>query len=141
MSIRVTAKRVSNADKVLSQRQRLLQQAIAVGGQMVMNEAKSSIQEHRSSGRTYEKYNPRRTHTSSAAGSPPNSDTGYLANNIFLVIDGDGLGADVESRAEYSEWLEFGTSKMEPRPFLQPALEVNRPKIRQLISRAIKGGL
>lgn len=141
MSIRVTAKRVSNADKVLSQRQRLLQQAIAVGGQMVMNEAKSSIQEHRSSGRTYEKHNPRRTHTSSSAGSPPNSDTGYLANNIFLVIDGNGLGADVESRAEYSEWLEFGTSKMEPRPFLQPALEVSRPKIRQLIRRAIKGGL
>jgi HK97 gp10 family phage protein len=55
-----------------------------------------------------------------------------LVNNIHVIIDPDGLGADVESRADYSEALEFGTSTMSARPFLQPALEENRSKIRAM---------
>ena len=35
----------------------------------------------------------------------------------------------VESNALYSSFLEFGTSKMLPRPFLFPATERSRPKI------------
>ena len=103
---------------------------VAKGAQDVMNEAKESIQQHRSSGVEYTKYNPRRTHTASTPGNPPNSDTGYLANNIAMVIDVDGLGASVISRAEYSAPLEFGTSKMEARPFLHPALEAHKKGIR-----------
>ena len=94
-----------------------------------MNEAKQSIHQHSSSGRTYGK------HTASSAGNPPNTDTGYLANNIYLVIETDGLAADVESRADYSEHLEFGTSKMRARPFLQPALEAKRQKIKSMFKR------
>ena len=39
----------------------------------------------------------------------------------------------VESRAPYSKFLEFGTSKMLPRPFLFPATEKSRPKIQQAV--------
>ena len=46
----------------------------------------------------------------------------------------DRLGASVESNADYSAALEFGTSKMSARPFMQPALEENRPKIRRKLS-------
>ncbi len=141
MTIRVKGKRISKSKAVLGKYDKQLKQIIAVGGQMVMNEAKQSIHSHGSSGRTYEKYNPRRTHTASSAGNPPNTDTGYLANNIYLEIDTDGLGADVESRAEYSEFLEFGTSKMLPRPFLQPALEANRRKIIQMFARLKSRGV
>jgi HK97 gp10 family phage protein len=141
MTIRVKGKRISKSREVLGKYDKQLKQIIAVGGQMVMNEAKQSIHSHGSSGRTYEKYNPRRTHTASSAGNPPNTDTGYLANNIYLEIDTDGLGADVESRAEYSEFLEFGTSKMLPRPFLQPALEANRRKIIQMFARLKSRGV
>lgn len=141
MTIRVKGKRISKSKAVLGKYDKQLKQIIAVGGQMVMNEAKQSIHSHGSSGRTYEKYNPRRTHTASSAGNPPNTDTGYLANNIYLEIDTDGLGADVESRAEYSEFLEFGTSKMLPRPFLQPALEANRRKIVQMFARLKSRGV
>jgi HK97 gp10 family phage protein len=95
-----------------------------------MNTAKQSIQQSSSSGVTYEKYNPRRTHTASSAGNPPNTDTGFLVSNIHAVIDPDRLGGSVESRADYSGFLEFGTSKMKARPYLQPALEENKPKIR-----------
>ena len=58
--------------------------------------------------------------------------------NIRLTLDADNLGASVESGANYSEALEFGTSKMAARPFLQPALEANRPKIRALQKKLFK---
>lgn len=107
-------------------------------GNLVRNTAVTSIQQGAKSGVVYEKYNPRRTHRASAAGQPPATDTGFLANNIALKIDSDGLGASVESRADYSAFLEFGTSKMAARPFMQPALESNKTKIRTLEKRMIK---
>jgi len=107
-----------------------VERVIASGVQDTMNTAKQSIQQSSSSGVTYEKYNPRRTHTASSAGNPPNTDTGFLVSNIHAVIDPDRLGGSVESRADYSGFLEFGTSKMKARPYLQPALEENKPKIR-----------
>ena len=45
------------------------------------------------------------------------------------------MGADVESRADYSVYLEFGTKDMQPRPFMQPALESQRAKIKALFKR------
>ena len=100
-----------------------------------MNTAKTSIQQHQSKGRTYGK------HTASVAGNPPNSDTGFLASNIFMVLDTDKLGGAVESRADYSGFLEFGTSKMGARPYLQPALDENRPKIRRKFARLRSRGV
>jgi len=141
MSIRTKVIRKGKASQVSKAYERKVQQIIAASAQMVRNTAVTSIQEHGSSGITYEKYNPRRTHTASSDGNPPNTDTGYLANNIFEVIDGDKMGASVESRAEYSEFLEFGTSKMDARPFMQPALEENRPKIRRMFKRLKGSGL
>jgi HK97 gp10 family phage protein len=113
-------------------------QLVGRAGNLVRNTAVQSIQQGAKSGVVYEKYNPRRTHRASAAGQPPATDTGFLVNNIFLKIDSDGLGASVESRADYSAFLEFGTSKMAARPFMQPALESNKSKIRTLEKRMIK---
>lgn len=135
MSVRVKVTRVNKSSQILKKYERTVKNIVAAGAQDVRNTAVQSIQAHGSSGVTYTKYNPKRTHTASAPGSSPNSDTGYLANNIHFVIDSDGLGASVESRAEYSEYLEFGTSKMRARPFMQPALEENRPKIRARFAR------
>ena len=135
MSVTTRVIRKSRSKEVEKQYLNQIQRIIAKGAQDTMNTAKTSIQSHSSSGKTYEKYNPRRTHTASAAGNPPNTDTGFLASNITIVFDIDRLGASVESQAEYSEFLEFGTSKMQARPFLQPALEENRPKIRSLFAR------
>tara|TARA_Y100001972_G_C7518950_1_gene261859 strand:- start:236 stop:664 length:429 start_codon:yes stop_codon:yes gene_type:complete len=123
------SKHRSVSDSILRQ----LRNAIADGGNLVRNTAVESIQSHGSSGRVYEKYNPRRTHTASTEGNPPNTDTGFLVNNIHLVFDADRLGCSIESRAAYSEALEFGTSKMGARPFLQPALEQNKGKIKRKV--------
>lgn len=135
MTIRAHTKRINKSRVVMAQYKKQVEQIITLGANNVRNTAVKSINDHGSSGRTYEKYNPRRTHTASAAGQPPNTDTGYLAGNIYAVIDSDKMGADIESRADYSEALEFGTRNMFARPFMQPALEENRPKIRSLFAR------
>lgn len=141
MKTSVTVTRQSKAKGVTAKYNAKLKQIIGAGGQMVMNEAKQSIQQNSGGGKTYQKYKPRRTHTASAEGQPPNTDTGFLVSNIFLQIDPDGLGADVESRADYSGYLEFGTSKMEARPYLQPALEANRRNIIRLFARLKSSGV
>ena len=115
-----------------------IRRAVALGAVNVQREAVKSIQEGGKSGVVYQKYNPRRVHQASAAGEPPASDTGLLASNISLDIDPDGLGASVDSRADYSSFLEFGTSKMAARPFMQPALEVNRKKIKANMAEELK---
>jgi HK97 gp10 family phage protein len=101
------------------------------GGQLIRGEAIRSIQTGPKSGRTYEKYNPRRTHKASALGQAPASDTGNLVSQIMSVAD--GKNTLVESRAEYSKFLEFGTSKILPRPFLFPASEKSTKKIVQVL--------
>ena len=82
-------------------------------------------------GTTYTRGNIR--HTASAAGEYPANDTGYLASNIHAVPSKTGLSGAVESRAEYSIHLEFGTSKMAARPFMQPSADAVRPKLRRRI--------
>ena len=115
-----------------------LKRLVGTAANMVRNTAVESIQRGAKSGVVYEKYNPRRTHRASAAGEPPATDTGYLVSNIFTNIDTDGLGASVESRAGYSSFLEFGTKNMQARPFLFPAMEENKPKIRRLEQQMVK---
>lgn len=141
MTIRTHTKRINKSRKVLDKYESQVERIIHKGANDVRNTAVKSIQQHGSSGITYEKYNPRRTHTASTAGNPPNSDTGYLANNIFVEIDNDKMGASVESRAEYSDYLEFGTSKMRARPFMQPALEENRRSIIRMYARLKSRGV
>ena len=85
-------------------------------------------------GKTYQKYNPRRIHTASAKGEPPASDTGFLVSNITSSVrkQGTSVVGQIVASAPYAPWLEFGTSTIEKRPFMQPALERNRPKIKRI---------
>ena len=134
-SIKTRVTRAPKYAKVEAKYASVVKNIIASGVQDTMNTAKPSIQQHQSKGRTYGK------HTASVAGNPPNSDTGFLASNIFMVLDADKFGGAVESRADYSGFLEFGTSKMGARPYLQPALEENRPKIRRMFARLRSRGV
>mgnify|MGYP001311453115 CR=1 FL=1 len=135
---RVTAKIIRKGKRKDVDYEPQVRQLIGRAGNLVRNTAVSSINQGAKSGVLYEKYNPRRTHKASAAGEPPATDTGFLVSNIFVSVDADGLGASVESRADYSSFLEFGTSKMAARPFMQPALEENKPKIKRLARQMVK---
>lgn len=56
--------------------------------------------------------------------------TGTLKRSITHKVE--KRSAAIGSNVEYAPFLELGTSKMSPRPFLRPALEANRNKIEQL---------
>tara|TARA_R110000744_G_scaffold97993_2_gene189289 strand:+ start:2315 stop:2758 length:444 start_codon:yes stop_codon:yes gene_type:complete len=107
----------------------------------IRNIAVSSILQNSRSGGQTTRYNPKRTINVSKAGDPPASDSGYLASQIVVKIDGNQLGADIISNADYSEALEYGTIKMGARPFMQPAAEESRKKYEQQLTKAIKSGL
>lgn len=84
----------------------------------------SGIQRGGGGGRTYEKYNPRRTHTASAAGAYPATDTGRLASSVRVVMPtAASMSGEVGTAVNYGAWLEFGTSRMAARPWLLPSFE------------------
>ena len=127
----------ANLNKISTAAKQLISHAVFKGVADVEKEAKMSIQRGGKSGIVYQRYSPKRTHRSSAPGEPPASDTGYLVNNIKRKMDMDKLGGEVRSRANYSKYLEYGTSKMMPRPYMFPALEKHRGKIKTRINRAV----
>jgi len=63
-------------------------------------------------------------HVPSAAGDPPRVDTGVLRSSItheLKIIDREPI-ARIGTNVTYGRDLELGTSQVEPRPWLRPAL-------------------
>jgi HK97 gp10 family phage protein len=54
-------------------------------------------------------------------------DTGYMRSSIGVDMIGDGrsgsIGADIGPTADYSEYVELGTSRMAPQAFMGPAFD------------------
>ncbi|MEV6036031.1 HK97-gp10 family putative phage morphogenesis protein [Nonomuraea sp. NPDC052116] len=50
-------------------------------------------------------------------------DTGNLKNSIGVDFDSDGYGFEAGATANYGGFIEWGTSKMAPQPYLGPAFE------------------
>ena len=62
-------------------------------------------------------------------------DTGNLRNSITTDARPGDLRAVVEATASYSAYIEWGTSKMQPQPFMQPAQERNTPGFFEAVSQ------
>lgn len=106
---------------------RLVGQALFAAGEMIQTEAQLSITRGAISGRG---------HVPSRPGEPPNQDTGVLASNIETTQPAP-LRVRVSSNAPYSAPLEFGTSKMAPRPFMRPARDKMRHEAQRLVQQAM----
>ncbi len=102
-----------------------VEQHINGTAQAVRTNAVRSIQRGPATGETYEKYKPRRTHTASAPGEAPQTDTGRLASSVSVRESGN-LAAYVFTPLEYGKHLEFGTRHIAARPWLFPAMEKER---------------
>lgn len=65
-----------------------------------------------------------RPHQPSRPGQPPRVDTGLLRSSITHEVESDlfSVEARVGTNVKYGLFLEIGTEKMEPRPWLRPAL-------------------
>lgn len=78
-------------------------------------------------------------HHPSFPGNAPAPDTGNLRASIHYTIENDAnnckgiVGTDVE----YGKHLEFGTSKMAPRPWLKPSLNKNKSFIKEKLKESL----
>lgn len=95
-------------------------------------EAKLLISRGPKSGRLYGK------HQASAPGEAPATNTGRLIKSIQWQILNQGLAAEIGSPLSYSSFLEDGTRKMDPRPWLLPAYEKHVDDIVVDITEALK---
>ncbi len=104
-----------------------------VGADMIRSEAFRSISAGSVSGKGHVPSNP---------GEPPNRDTGVLQAHLRAELVAP-LEAQVTSEAPYAAALEFGTSRMEARPYLRPARDAKAPEIQRLfeveIDKLVKG--
>ena len=62
---------------------------------------------------------------------------GSLQSSIKKEVkeSGEKIKGRVWTDSVYAKFLEFGTSKMPPRPFMRPALELNREFIKKRFSK------
>lgn len=115
--------------------------AIKLAAYKVQATARRSILHDPKTGIVYGK------HQASAPDEAPASDTGNLARNIVVILDERSHLSYVVSRAPYSAALEYGAMRnkdsefftLAPRPFMRPALEINRADIRKMIEDAKDG--
>jgi len=69
----------------------------------------------------------------SKPGEFPHKDYGLLRQSIATDYDQSTLTARIGSALSYAKYLELGTRKMRPRPFLRRTLAEERETIRQMI--------
>lgn len=65
-------------------------------------------------------------------------DTGRLRNSITHDVDMSEQAAYIGSNVEYAAFVELGTSKMAPRPYLRPAAENHSAEYKSLVESALK---
>lgn len=100
---------------------------------LVERSVKLSFQ-RQGSGRIYGK----RKHQASLPGQTPAIDTGHLRASITNLVTTRLLTVNgfVWTDVVYAPWLELGTTKMQRRPFLRPALKRNKKKINKIFKEA-----
>ncbi len=85
----------------------------------------------------------RRVVTASKRGDAPNTDTARLIQSLKFEF-GDENGnfvAYVGSNVPYAKYLEFGTPKMKPRPFLSTAIRTTKKERQKIFDKHFKSSL
>jgi len=76
-------------------------------------------------------------HIPSEPGQPPNADTGDLDQSIHpgeLIETGDSIRTSVIADSDHA-WIERGGSNMEPRPYMEPAVERARHDVVEALGK------
>lgn len=70
-------------------------------------------------------------------GEPPANRTGTLVRSISYGVKGE-RELEIGAKVNYGKFLEHGTEKMEPRPFIEPVVKKNNTKMKQTMSKEVK---
>lgn len=127
---------------------------VYLGALLIQGEARRTIMQDPKTGRVYgparsvravlrgstSKSHMRRTHRASSPGESPANDTGNLVRSIVVVRDPSesAPSATVKVGAKYGGFLEDGTEKMAPRPFMKPSVERLLDKVKFGIIAEVK---
>lgn len=82
-----------------------------------------------------------RYHIASAPGEPPAVLYGRLRNSIKFELRTKGLRSIegiVGSKLDKAVWLEKGTKRIKPRPFLEPTFKKNQNELKKIFSKPMK---
>jgi len=113
-------------------------QRLAEGAIDIRNTIILSMRNTPKTGRHYRR--GKKTHIASSPGNPPAIDSGELVRSIMFDVREMEIEVGVEGGAPYAKYLETGTFKVtgesitpteliEPRPFLNPAVEKHHKEI------------
>lgn len=130
---------VWRGDAVTKQVEIAAMQGLIKGGLKVKGEMIRRIKSPPKTGRVYTRRGIR--HQASAPGEAPATDTGNLINSIDIFPNPALLSVSVNVAASYAAALEFGTQKIQPRPYARVSLAVMLPMIERDIARAITKAL
>ena len=126
--------------RVLKSTEDKLKKLIFESALLVERTAKDSILSGNKTGNVYIRGG--KPHIASAKGEAPANDGGNLLSGISTRVKemrSSVIGqvfTNSHGLSPYGRDLEFGTKNMDKRPFMQPALEKNRPKIRRKFKNA-----
>lgn len=105
---------------------------------MINADVKQAYQKGPKTGRIYQRGGV--THQASAPGEAPATDTGTLVSSVYFDQESK-MSATVGSRLAYAHYLEFGTRNIAQRPAWVPATERARPKLAELIEKALEAAI
>ena len=115
---------LAKVDAMPADIERAVQEGLLAVALVARNDAVRRVLRGPKTGRIYQKTNPKRTHQASAPGESPATDLGALAGSILAEPAPGELAANLVARQPYAVHLEYGTTRMAPRPFLRPAADV-----------------
>lgn len=96
---------------------------------------KKAIQRGPKTGAIYKRGNI--THQASAPGQAPATDTGVLVSSVYFQNTGK-MSATIGSRLAYAYYLEYGTTRIAPRPAWQPATEDGQKKLNARVLKTLE---
>ena len=109
---------LSDIDKFTTKHEDAVSRGLSKIAFLASSISKRKILSGQKTGRRY-KRGEKSYHTASAAGEPPANDTGRLASSI--VADSKRMESTFSANVDYASHLEYGTKKMQPRPFMRPS--------------------
>jgi len=108
---------------------------LALGATDIRNTIVMSMRNTPKTGRWYKR--GKKKHRASSPGNPPAIDRGKLVRSIMFNVRDMEVEIGAIGGAPYAESLEFGTKKMEPRPFLDPAVKKHAPEIVEIVGQKV----
>ena len=110
-----------------------------IGANQIRSTIILSMKNTPATGRHYKVSKTGKPHIASSPGNPPARLSGDLIKSIITdVREWEAeVGSYIEGSVPYPEYLEFGTKKMEARPWLAPAVEKHQDDIVNRIGKSV----